>query len=218
MQDVFEVSDLAVGHGTLSLLEGVSFTVGSAESLALTGDSGCGKSSLLMSLVGLLRASAGHIAGFGHPGVGASRRALAQWRLRNCGLVYQFGELLPDLDALDNVALPGLLAGRERREVYREARVLLDDLGVEPATSALHLSGGERQRAALARALINRPGIVFADEPTGSLDPATGEQVAKLLLTYTAERRCALILVTHSPRLAGLTDRCLALTGGERVR
>lgn len=188
-------------------MEGLDLSVGRGTSLAITGASGCGKSTVLMVLAGLVPARSGEIVGLGHPGLRASTRRLAAWRLHELGIVYQFGELMPELDPLDNVALPALLAGRPRDDAYSRAQDLLVRLDVPHDTPTPFLSGGERQRAAIARALVNGPSLLIADEPTGSLDPRAAESVGDLLFDYAADADCALIMVTHSPEVARLADR-----------
>lgn len=213
----FHVVELVVAHGDRVLVENLDLTVARGESASISGYSGSGKSTLLMAFAGLVASKAGRISGLGHPGRGASSRRLAAWRLRELGIVYQFGELMPELDPLDNVALPALLAGTARKKAYDRARHLLDRVAAPHDTPTPFLSGGERQRVAIARALVNQPSLIVADEPTGSLDPATADEIANLLFDYAYDMDCALITVTHSPQFAALADRRYRLTDGRLV-
>ncbi|MFJ5138968.1 ABC transporter ATP-binding protein [Streptomyces sp. NPDC088707] len=186
--------------------------------MAVTGPSGSGKSTLLMSILGLIRPAEGTVRVAGADLGAMSPRALARHRRRNMGMVFQFGELLPELSPLENVALAGLLGGMRPKEADRRATELLDELGVHPVNGPVDtLSGGERQRTAVARALMNEPALLLADEPTGSLDPAHRHAVTELLHTLPATRGCALLLVTHDEAVARRADRRVTLDAGHLV-
>ncbi|UNO41232.1 ABC transporter ATP-binding protein [Streptomyces sp. MST-110588] len=202
--------------GGRAILRALDLRVECGESVAVSGPSGCGKSTLLGCLAGLIVPSRGtvRIAGEDVTGVSAGRRAAL--RLRSIGMVYQFGELLPELTPAENVALPALMAGRPAEETYARGRELLAALGVDGVRDAETgtLSGGERQRVAVARALIGRPRVVLADEPTGSLDGTAADTVAEVLFSLPARYGCALVVVTHNPDIAARAERALTLRDG----
>lgn len=200
--------------GWLTILDDISFSVAAGDTVAIVGASGSGKSTLLGLLAGLDRPSAGRIIASGEDLFAMNEDARAQWRARHVGFVFQSFQLLPQMTALENVMLPLELAGasdaaaRAREGLSRVG--LADRLKHYPRT----LSGGEQQRVALARAFASRPALLFADEPTGSLDHATGERVIELLFEMNRESGATLILVTHDPALAGRCARRLTLRNG----
>ncbi|MFF4443467.1 ABC transporter ATP-binding protein [Streptomyces sp. NPDC001502] len=214
-----EVEDLHYSIGNRRLLNGLTLGVAAGSSVAVTGPSGSGKTTLLCCLSGLIAASSGVIRIAGVDIAQASAGERAAMRLRTVGTVYQFGELIPELSPLENAALPVLLAGGNAKKAYADAQSLLEDLGVRESSSknTASLSGGERQRVAVARALIGRPSVVLADEPTGSLDQRTGEVVADLLFGLPDRFECALIVVTHNPHIAARADRTLELADGRLI-
>ncbi|MFC7217358.1 ABC transporter ATP-binding protein [Streptomyces polyrhachis] len=198
-----------------TLFEGVELRLGVGESVAVTGASGSGKTTLLMCALGLVKPDSGTVRIAGAALGGMSTRRLARYRRQHIGMVFQFGELLPELSPLENVALAALLGGMRRAEAYSRAARLLEELGV-PGGSArtATLSGGERQRTAVARALIHEPTLLLADEPTGSLDAENRVSVAELLFELPLRRNCALLLVTHDEEVAARADRRVVLDGG----
>ncbi len=201
-----------------TLLDEVELRVHPGESAAVTGPSGSGKSTLLNCALGLIRPDAGRISIAGTDLAGLSSRALARHRRDSVGMVFQFGELLPELTPLENVALAALLAGAKRSAAFRRARELLEQLGVPvEGTPTADLSGGERQRAAVARALVNRPTLLLADEPTGSLDARNRENVAELLFSLPGRWGCAVLVVTHDETVAARADRRYALSEGRLI-
>ncbi|AKA07476.1 ABC transporter ATP-binding protein [Streptomyces noursei ZPM] len=209
------VDSLSYALPDRALLDDVTLHVSYGESVAVMGASGSGKSTLLMCLLGLTKPHKGTIRVAGRDIVPMRGRSLAQHRRANVGMVFQFGELLAELTPLENVALAGLLAGLSRRESYERADRLLQELGVlADETATAHLSGGERQRTAVARALVNEPTLLLADEPTGALDSANRETVADLLFSLPEQRRCALLVVTHDASVAARADRTLLLEAG----
>ncbi|MFB7912664.1 ABC transporter ATP-binding protein [Streptomyces sp. NPDC056061] len=201
--------------GERVLLDGVDLDIEPGESVAVTGPSGSGKSTLLMCILGLVAPDGGTVDVGTHRLTGLRPKQLARIRRAHLGVVFQFGELLPELSPVENVALPVLLDGGEHRDAYRRAAELLSELGVpQDGTPTGMLSGGERQRAAVARALITDPDVLLADEPTGALDPRAREAVADLLFTVSRERGCALLVVTHDPSVAARAQRTLRLEAG----
>ncbi|MBW1602626.1 ABC transporter ATP-binding protein [Streptomyces sp. JJ66] len=183
-------------------------------SVAITGPSGSGKSTLLSCVLGLVRPAAGSIKVAGMEMAKLSGRHLAEHRSAHIGMVFQFGELLPELSPVDNVALAALLAGVGKEQAYEQASDLLQQLGVAEAETCQHLSGGERQRTAVARALINKPSLLLADEPTGALDTETREKVADVLFSTPQRYGCGLLLVTHDHAVAARADQVLTLRNG----
>lgn len=199
------------------MLDRLSLTAAAGESVAVTGPSGSGKSTLLSCLAGLHRPDAGSVRVCGTDSAELRPSKAAAWRLRTIGFVYQFGELLPELTAIENVALPLLIDGTPQGEAYRTAESLLTDLkAANIADSAAGtLSGGERQRTALARALATRPPLILADEPTGALDEDTTRDVCEVLFGLPERYGCTLLVVTHNGWVAGQADRRLRLSGGQ---
>lgn len=203
----------------IDVLRGVSLTVRRGETVSITGASGAGKSTLLQLLGGLDRPSAGQVRLDGRDVYALSPSARTEMRATQVGFVFQAYHLLPELDVLENVLLPSLSrpGARGRMPALREqARDLLArvGLGSRERHRPVELSGGEQQRAALARALVNEPDLVLADEPTGNLDSATGRQVLDYLFALTSERGHTLVMVTHNEAVAALCRRQLHLRDG----
>ena len=200
----------------VEVLRGVELAAEAGEMLAVVGPSGCGKSTLLHLLGALDQPDRGEIAIGGQLLARLGRRRLAAFRNRTIGFVFQFHRLLPDFDALENVMLPGRIAGIEGARVAETARRLLLEVGLEDRLDHFpnELSGGERQRVAICRALLMEPPLLLADEPTGNLDPAAAEQVFELLLDLQRRHRTTTILVTHNPALAARCGRILRLGDG----
>ncbi|MBK0376390.1 ABC transporter ATP-binding protein [Streptomyces sp. RB110-1] len=210
--DGLRVENLSYRVDDRILLANVDLTVEPGESVAITGPSGSGKSTLLMCVLGLVKPDSGTITAGGHRITGLSSGALAKARRQYLGMVFQFGELLPELTPVENVALPMLLDGSDHRRAYESAAQLLDELEVpHGSTPTGLLSGGERQRTAVARALIAQPSVLLADEPTGALDPRAREKVADQLFRICRERHCALLVVTHDPAIAARASRAFEL-------
>ncbi len=200
-------------QGSLPVLRGVSLRLGSGESLALMGESGSGKSTLLHLVAGLERPDAGSIQASGRQLEKLDEAGLARWRREGVGLVFQQYNLITSLDVGSNLAFQARLAGRYDPQWLERLTVRLGLSGLLRRYPE-QLSGGQQQRVAIGRALAARPPLVLADEPTGSLDEATAEEVLGLLLELVEETRCALLMVTHSRRLAGRLGRCLQLRAG----
>jgi putative ABC transport system ATP-binding protein len=204
-------------HGAVQALCDVSFSAEAGQTVALTGPSGCGKSTLL-SLVGLLdRPDGGRVEVDGQD-LARVRRA-ADFRARHVGFVFQFHHLVPTMTLQENVEAPMIALGVRAAERRTRAAGLLAamDLGHRARFLPAHVSGGERQRAAVARALVNRPSMVLADEPTGNLDSANGERVVALLVAHAREAQALVLIATHNPDIAAAMDRRNGLRDGRQV-
>ncbi len=214
---LIEVVDVAKRYdGGTAGLDGVTLRIGQGESVAVLGPSGSGKSTLLNLIAGLDRPTSGTVTVAGLRVDAMSETGSAKFRRAQIGMVFQFFNLLDDLTALDNVLLPAQLAGADRAEARRRAVDLLAQLGLADRAAAYpgRLSGGERQRVAVARALINRPALLLADEPTGALDTASGQEVAALLREINRTGQ-TVVLVTHDRSLAGsVATRTVELVDG----
>lgn len=202
--------------GPLPVLRGVDLEVFPGEVVGLIGPSGSGKSSLLHSAGLLERPDAGFVALDGRDCSKLSESVRTRIRLGTVGFVYQFHHLLPEFSALENVAMPGMIAGRKRGEAEARARELLTDLGLAERVhhQPAQMSGGEQQRVAIARALANRPKLLLADEPTGNLDPATSAAVFQSLYSLARGQGVAALIATHNMDLARYMDRVFALKDG----
>ncbi|MEU9186218.1 ABC transporter ATP-binding protein [Streptomyces sp. NPDC048484] len=212
---VLELSALQYKVSDRVIFESVDLRVGPGESVAISGPSGSGKSTLLMCVMGLIRPDCGSVMLCGKQMERLSGRSLLRHRRESVGMVFQAGELLPELAPVENVAIAGLLAGLPRLEAFSRAAELLDELKVRGTSADTEsLSGGERQRVAVARALINRPALLLADEPTGALDSANRQTVAELLYSLPEQRQCGLVVVTHDSSVAALAQRRLVLQDG----
>lgn len=211
---VVSVQGLAKRYGTDIVFEGVSLDVACGEFVAIVGDSGVGKSTLLNCLAGLDSFDAGHVRLCGHDLGAASDDARALLRRRHVGFVFQAFHVLPHLDVAQNVALPLMLLGETPAAIAPRVQAMLEAVGLAGLGARLpqQLSGGQLQRVAIARALVHRPALLLADEPTGNLDPGTAARVMDLLLAQTREQGAALVLVTHSEAAARRGDRVLHLT------
>ena len=214
------VREFREGDTTLRVLDGLSLTIRAGECIAIVGASGSGKTTLLQILGGLDRPTAGtvRIQGRDIHALGEAERGAL--RNRTMGFIYQFHHLLPEFSALENVAMPLLVRRLPVAEARERAAAVLQEVGLAQRLSHKphQLSGGERQRAAVARALVTQPALVFADEPTGNLDGRNAEQVFELLLRLNRERQTSLVIVTHDLRLAARMDRVLTLQQGKLLQ
>jgi putative ABC transport system ATP-binding protein len=213
---LIEARDVRKSFGQTPALRGASVAVGRGEILAIMGPSGSGKSTLLHCLAGIFAPDGGEVWFDGNRLDTLDEAARTKLRRTAFGFVFQFGQLVPELTAADNVAMPLLLNRVRRRTAYQTADTWLDKLGIgdKGGRRTGELSGGEAQRVAIARALALGPKVIFADEPTGSLDSLTGEKVMDLLVSLAREQRTTVIIVTHDARVAAYADRVVMVRDG----
>lgn len=213
---MIEAKHIIKRYGDLEVLRGVDVTIGQAEVVTIVGPSGAGKTTLLQIIGTLDRPDDGTVTYDGVNVLGLKGRELAQFRNRNVGFVFQFHQLLPEFTTLENVAIPALIGGEKRDAAYNRAKELLDYLHLTDRLEhkPAQLSGGERQRVAVARALINRPKVILADEPSGSLDTANKQELHRLFFQLRDEMRQTFVIVTHDETLAGEADRILRMKDG----
>ncbi|MFC3084809.1 ABC transporter ATP-binding protein [Tabrizicola soli] len=216
--DILALTDarltLAGNAGPVEILKGITLTVHKGETVGLIGPSGSGKSSLLMLMGGLERATAGRVLALGQDLTAMDEDALARFRRGNMGVVFQSFHLIPTMTALENVALPLELAGASDAFPRAEAELAAMGLGNRMHHYPSQMSGGEQQRVALARAAAPRPAILLADEPTGNLDGVNGQAIMDLLFSLRDRHGATLVLVTHAPELAARCDRIIRLADG----
>jgi putative ABC transport system ATP-binding protein len=216
-EPLLEARDVVISFGATPALRGASVAVAPGEVLAVMGPSGSGKSTLLHCLAGILVPASGEVWFEGRRLDNLAEHTRSALRRDRFGFVFQFGQLVPELTAEENVALPLLLAGSRRPDALAAARFWFEQLdlnGTETRRSG-ELSGGQAQRVALARALVNEPDVVFADEPTGSLDSLSGEHVMELLVGAARHRGTTVVLVTHEARVAAYADREVVVRDGK---
>lgn len=203
-------------YGKLQVLKGVDISIGRGEIVSIVGSSGAGKSTLLHILGTLDKPNKGVVTLNNQRIDQLTGNALANFRNKNIGFIFQFHHLLPEFTALENVCIPGWIAGDKKKDTANRAKVLLDTLGLsERLENKPHqLSGGEQQRVAVARALINNPSIVMADEPTGNLDSENGRELHQLFLTLRDQFKQSFLIVTHNEELAQMSDRIVQMKDG----
>jgi putative ABC transport system ATP-binding protein len=216
MTALLEARGLHKSFGPTAALAGADFTIAAGEVVAVMGPSGSGKSTLLQCLAGIVAPDAGSVRYDGRELTQASDVERSALRRSEFGFVFQFGQLVPELSSVENVALPLRLAGAARREAERRALTWLERLEVADIARQApgQLSGGEAQRVAVARALATGPRLIFADEPTGALDSLNGERVMALLTEAARETNAAVVLVTHEPRVAAYSHREIVVRDG----
>lgn len=216
---MIQAKGIEKSFGTLKVLKGIDFSVSKSEVVAIMGASGAGKSTLLQILGTLSTPDAGTLVIDGTDSRSLGGKALAEFRNRRLGFVFQFHHLLPEFTALENVMIPAFIAGYSRKEAQKEAVALLTDLGLGDRMShkPSELSGGEQQRVAIARALINRPAVLFADEPSGNLDSRTKGELHRLFFQLREKYGQTIVIVTHDPELAEMCDRSLYMVDGQFV-
>lgn len=214
---IFKAKNIHKSFGKTKALDGIDIDITAGESIAVMGPSGSGKSTLLHGLAGIIPVDSGTIQYKSADMIKLSDDERTNLRRTDFGFVFQFGQLLSELSALDNVALPLLLGKRSREEAYKEARELLDELSMGEYANNLvgSLSGGQAQRVAIARALVHKPAVVFADEPTGSLDSLNSEKVMELLTGYTKKLGTTLVVITHDSKVAAYCERMVIVRDGK---
>lgn len=208
--------NLVKNFGAVKALAGVDVTIPAGQSVAVMGPSGSGKSTLLHCLSGILPVTSGEITVGGTSVTSLNDAGRSRLRLKAFGFVFQDGQLVPELPANENVALPLMLAGASRRSAIREANSWLTKVGLESERKRRpgEMSGGQAQRVAVARALASSPSVVFADEPTGALDQATGHEIMQILTTTARMGGATLVVVTHDPNVAAWCDRLIEIRDG----
>lgn len=213
---IIEARNIRKSFGSLEVLKGVDIAIDHGEIVSIVGTSGAGKTTLLQILGTLDRADSGELRIDGTDIMGMNNRKQAEFRNRRLGFIFQFHRLLPEFTALENVMIPALIAGKSRKEASCEAERLLSDLNLSDRAShkPSELSGGEKQRIAVARALVNHPAIILADEPSGSLDSAHKEELHALFFRLCREMGQTFLIVTHDEKLAAGTDRILHMRDG----
>lgn len=216
---MIQAKGIEKSFGALKVLKGVDLSVSKAEVVSIMGASGAGKSTLLQILGSLSTPDAGSLVIDGIDVLKLGSKALAEFRNRKLGFVFQFHHLLPEFTALENVMIPAFIAGRSRKDAQEEASALLADLGLAERLGhkPSELSGGEQQRVAIARALINRPAVLFADEPSGNLDSKTKTELHNLFFELRDKYQQTIVIVTHDPELAQMCDRSLFMVDGQFV-
>jgi len=209
-------SGLLKSYGALRVLKGVDIEVAEGEVVAIIGPSGAGKSTLLHLLGTLDKPDAGKVLIGGKDVFGQSSRELANFRNRNVGFVFQFHNLLPEFSTLENVMIPGLIAGTDEKKLKTRATSLLERLGLKDRLThkPSELSGGEQQRTAVARALVNEPALILADEPSGNLDSRNASELHNLFLQLRQELKKTFVIVTHNLEFAAMADRKLEMKDG----
>lgn len=213
---MIELKDICKSYGTLQVLRNVSLTIGSNEIITILGPSGAGKTTLLQVAGSLCRPDSGSVCYDGEDLTRMKDKRLSEFRNRNIGFIFQFHQLLPEFTAVENVALPALIGGTARKKALTRAGELLELLGLKERISHKpgEMSGGERQRVAVARALINEPKVVFADEPTGSLDSHNRDEIRALIADLRSQLGQTFVIVTHDPSMNEIADRIIHMQDG----
>ena len=213
---MIEIHNIHKSFGALEVLKGIDLTIAKGEIVSIVGPSGAGKTTLLQVMGTLLTPDAGTLRIAGTDVSSLSSKALSRFRNDHLGFVFQFHQLLPEFTALENVMIPGMIAGRKQSDIRARALELLDFMGLSGRADhkPSELSGGEKQRVAVARALMNEPDVVFADEPSGSLDSRNKAELHQLFFDLRRKYGQTFVIVTHDEELARLTDRCIHIVDG----
>ena len=217
--DMIEVRDLHKSFGTLEVLKGVNLHVDKGEIVSIVGKSGAGKTTLLQIIGTLDKPDSGKVYLHGSSVFDLKEKEMAAFRNQHIGFVFQFHQLLPEFTALENVMMPALIAKKTKAEAEKSAKELIDFLGLSDRMEHKpnELSGGERQRIAVARALVNKPDVLLADEPSGSLDTKNKAELHKLFMKLRDELNQTLVVVTHDMDMANVSDRVLKMADGQIV-
>ena len=216
---MIELLNINKSYGNLRVLTDISLSIGSNEIITIVGPSGAGKTTLLQIAGSLDRPDSGEVIYDGEPIFKMNDRRLSSFRNRNIGFVFQFHQLLPEFTAQENVAMPALIGGMSRRKALARAAELLDTLGLGERLThrPAEMSGGERQRTAFARALVNEPKVIFADEPTGSLDSRNRDEIRALIADLRQRFSQTFVIVTHDPSMNAIADRVINMADGRIV-
>lgn len=216
---MIELLNINKSYGNLRVLTDISLSIGSNEIITIVGPSGAGKTTLLQIAGSLDRPDSGEVIYDGEPIFKMNDRRLSSFRNRNIGFVFQFHQLLPEFTAQENVAMPALIGGMSRRKATERAAELLDTLGLGERLThrPAEMSGGERQRTAFARALVNEPKVIFADEPTGSLDSRNRDEIRALIADLRQQFSQTFVIVTHDPSMNAIADRVINMADGRIV-
>lgn len=213
---MIKATGITKSFGNVHVLKGIDFEAGEREVISIVGTSGAGKSTFLQILGSLSRPDSGKVLIDGTDIFSLSSDALSDFRNRKIGFVFQFHHLLPEFTAEENVMIPAMIAGRKASEAKAAAQSILTDLGLSARTGhkPSELSGGEQQRVAIARAIINNPSVIFADEPSGNLDSHTKQDIHQLFFDLRDKYGQTVVIVTHDPELAKMSDRMLTMKDG----
>lgn len=213
------INNITKSFGSLQVLKGIELTINKGEVVSIVGPSGAGKTTLLQIIGTLDKPDTGSVSINGHDITKLSAKKLADFRNRHIGFVFQFHQLLPEFTALENVMIPALIAGTSRKEAKDEALRLLDMLGLSERAEhkPSELSGGEKQRVAVARALVNKPDVILADEPSGSLDSENKKDLHQLFFDLRDRLGQTFVIVTHDESLAAITDRTINMRDGNII-
>ena len=216
---MIEIRNITKSYDSLQVLKGIDLDIVPGEVVSIVGPSGAGKTTLLQIIGSLDRPDAGSVKYDNSDIFSLKEAQLARFRNQNIGFVFQFHQLLPEFTLLENVAMPALIGGAKRSDAYERARELINYLGLKDRENhrPAELSGGERQRAAVARALINRPKVVLADEPSGSLDSKNRQELHKLFFDLRRDMNQTFVIVTHDESLAADCDRIIKMRDGQIV-
>lgn len=216
---MISISNITKSFGSLQVLKGINLTINKGEVVSIVGPSGAGKTTLLQIIGTLDTPDGGSILINGQDVTALSQKKLADFRNRHIGFVFQFHQLLPEFTALENVMIPALIAGTSRRQAKEKAMSLLDMLGLSARAGhkPSQLSGGEKQRVAVARALVNDPDVILADEPSGSLDSENKKELHQLFFDLRDRLGQTFVIVTHDESLAAITDRTIHMQDGNIV-
>lgn len=216
---MIEIRDISKSYDSLKVLDGINLDIYKGEVVSIVGPSGAGKTTLLQIIGSLERPDSGMVSYDGENILMMKDSRLAKFRNRNIGFVFQFHQLLPEFTVLENVAIPALIGGASRRDANDRARRLVDYLGLNNRIEhkPMQLSGGERQRVAVARALVNNPRVVLADEPSGSLDSQNRKELHRLFFDLRRDLGHTFVIVTHDETLAADTDRIVKMRDGKIV-